>query len=548
MAQAISAPVPINFDTTPSIAKQIENTADYYPPATYSGVLGANGAVPASYLTYYNELVLSPDALADQYVPLSAVPAKGRNPKLFAIGVIPPSANITGRLLDRTASINQLVTPVYDQKAGNASPFPPYPGKLKFLSVDQKNAMFGKFDFTPAPTPNNPEGVKVLDDWVSKNLITVNIPQLAKVGFASMLMHKAVASQFQAFFAGIESAGLLDQVVSCGGCYNPRFVRGSNSTLSPHAWGTAVDINMSYNGWGQKPAPAGTKGSTIPFVPIANSVGLVWGGTFSKQDGMHFEAAAIYDVPTPDLLPTSNAVAGDGSSTWDAEAAAAAADAQNFLEKLATTPLSSDNVAAQFTAAQAAQIRVIKDAVDAMANTPPLRLLVNPQSFSVKGEKIVSDSGWSRNGATIIEHWGNAQEKISASGKVAGFYAIDASNGVGPGITRMARNASQAWQNFQSLQLFYANNGGIHTTDATSSTLARNLTMVGSIYIYYDSIMYIGSFDSFTVTESDTSPYTVDYSFEFTVRSAFLLDSPDPTGGQGPAAVAQQQTGSMVQG
>lgn len=521
----------INFDTSPTIAKQIENTADYHPPATYSGALGPNSAVPASYLTYYNELVLSSDALADQYVPLSAVPAKGRNPKLFAIGVIPPSANISGRLLDRTASVNQLVTPKYDQKAGNSGPFPPYPGTLKSLSVDQKNQMFGKFNYEPKPTAHNPEGIKVLDDWASKNLISVSIPQLAKVGSSpSITAHKAVASQFQAFFNGIESAGLLDHLVSFGGCYNPRFVRGSTSTLSPHAWGTAVDINQGYNGLGSKPTPAGRKGSTIPFVPIANSVGLVWGGTFPKQDGMHFEAGAIYDVPAPDLAPVSNTVAGDSSSTWDAEAAAAAAEAQQFLEKLSNTPLSGDKIAAQFTAAQSAQIRIIKDAVDAMANTPPLRLMVNPQSFSVKGEKIVSDSGWSRNGSTIIEHWGNAQEKISASGKVAGFYAIDASNGAGPGITRMARNASQSWQNFQSLQLFYANNGGIHTTDATSSTLARNLTMVGSIYIYYDGIMYIGAFDSFTVTESDTSPYTVDYSFEFTVRAAFLLDSPDPTG------------------
>jgi hypothetical protein len=538
----------IKYDTTPSIAKQIENTADYFPPATYSGTGYAYG-VPASYLTYYNELVVAADTLSEQFVPLSSVPSKGRNPKLFAIGVIPPSANISGRLLSRTSTVNNLVTPVYDQKAGNAGAFPPYPGKLKPLTVDQKNQMFGKFSYTPNPTANNPEGVKITDDWAAKNLVTVDIPQLAKFGSSQATFHKAVASQFQAFFKGIESAGLMDQLLSFGGSYNPRFVRGSNSTLSPHAWGTAVDINQGYNPLGQKPVAEGVKGSTVAFVPIANSVGLVWGGTFGRPDAMHFEAGAIYDVPAPDLLPSSQAVEGDNSTAWDQNAAAAANDAQRFLEKLANTPLTSEDIGSQFTAAQTAQIKVIKDAVEAMANTPPLRLLVNPQSFSTKGEKIVSDSGWSRNGATIIEHWGNGQEKISASGKVAGFFAADIANSSGPGITRMARNASQSWQNFQSLQLFYANNGGIYTTDATSSTLERNLTMVGSIYIYYDSILYMGAFDSFTVTESDTTPHTVDYSFEFTVRAAFLLDSPDPNGDPGAAGARSRQTPSlMVQG
>jgi hypothetical protein len=225
-----------------------------------------------------------------------------------------------------------------------------------------------------------------------------------------------------------------------------------------------------------------------------------------------------------------------------------AGDARRILEKTANTPLSADDISAQFTAAQTAQILLIQKAIEGMENTPPLRLMVNPQSFSVKGEKIVSDSGWSRNGGTIVEHWGNGQEKISASGKVAGFYAASILDGTGPGITRMARNASQSWQNFQSLQLFYANNGGVHTTDATSSTLERNLTMVGSIYIYYDSILYIGAFDSFSISESDTTPHTADYSFEFTVRAAFLLDNPDPNGGQGASGVAQQRaSGSMVQ-
>lgn len=513
------------IDVSNRIAQQIENTADYYPPATYSGSGTSYEPTPLSYLTFYNEMVLSADHLADQFIPLSAVPGKGRNPKLFAIGVIPPSANITGRILDRSASVAQIVPPIYDRKAGQAAPLPPLQD-LKPLSVAQKNKLFGEFSYVPNPTTNNPEGITVTDDWAAKNLITVEIPQLKGIpGYhdnGKIKLHKAVAGQFQSFFASVESSGLLSQILTFGGSYNSRFVRGSNSTLSPHAWGTAIDINAAWNGFGVKPAAEGAKGSTLPFVSIASSVGLTWGGKFSKPDGMHFEAAAIMDVPAPDLLPPQPE---QPAAPWDGSAAA---DAREMQEKTANSPLTAEDIAKRYTAAQTAQIKIIQGALDAMRNTPPLRLMVNPQSFSVKGEKIVSDGGWSRNGATIIEHWGNAQEKISASGKVAGFYAVDVLNGTGPGLTRMARNASQSWQNFQSLQLFYANNGGLHTLDPTTANLERNLSMVGSIYIYYDSILYIGSFDSFTVSESDTAPHTVDYSFEFTVRAAFILDNPNP--------------------
>ncbi len=92
----------------------------------------------------------------------------------------------------------------------------------------------------------------------------------------------------------------------------------------------------------------------------------------------------------------------------------------------------------------------------------------------------------------------------------------------------MARNYSAAWQNFQSLYLFYKNNGGLYTKDLSSSNQAQNLSLVGSVYIYYDSILYIGAFDSFSISEADTAPHSADYSFEFTVRAAFLLDNPNP--------------------
>jgi hypothetical protein len=89
----------------------------------------------------------------------------------------------------------------------------------------------------------------------------------------------------------------------------------------------------------------------------------------------------------------------------------------------------------------------------------------------------------------------------------------------------MARNFSKGYQNFLSLYLLYRNNAGLYLPDLGVEK-RLNLSVVGTVYIYYDNILYLGSFDSFNVTEDDTKPFTLDYTFEFTVRATFLLDNP----------------------
>jgi hypothetical protein len=74
----------------------------------------------------------------------------------------------------------------------------------------------------------------------------------------------------------------------------PRFIRGSRSVLSNHAYGSAFDINAAWNPLGATPADVDEKGSVIELVPLAHEFGFYWGGHFnSRPDGMHFEAAEI---------------------------------------------------------------------------------------------------------------------------------------------------------------------------------------------------------------------------------------------------------------
>jgi hypothetical protein len=70
-------------------------------------------------------------------------------------------------------------------------------------------------------------------------------------------------------------------------------VRGSNTTLSNHAWGTGFDINAKWNPLGAVPALRGDTGSVRELVPIAHDHGFFWGGHFSRSDGMHFEVARV---------------------------------------------------------------------------------------------------------------------------------------------------------------------------------------------------------------------------------------------------------------
>ena len=73
----------------------------------------------------------------------------------------------------------------------------------------------------------------------------------------------------------------------------PRYIRGSATTLSNHAWGTAFDVNYRWNQLGHVPALKGEIGSVRELVPRAHQLGFYWGGHFSRRDGMHFEVARV---------------------------------------------------------------------------------------------------------------------------------------------------------------------------------------------------------------------------------------------------------------
>lgn len=184
--------------------------------------------------------------------------------------------------------------PMQDDSQDESGPNWPAAPEFGPLQLPDKVRLFGQFAFVPAPTAINPEAIKVTDDWATENIVQVSIPQLTRLGVTEVPFHRLAAKQLQSLWVAWESTGLLPKVLSWDGSWSPRFIRGSRTVLSNHAWGTAFDINAKWNPLGRQPALKGQPGSVRELVEIAYEHGFFWGGRFnSRPDGMHLEVAKL---------------------------------------------------------------------------------------------------------------------------------------------------------------------------------------------------------------------------------------------------------------
>jgi hypothetical protein len=253
--------------------------------------------------------------------PMSAAAAPATMP------ASPPAADVV-------ASVRSAAPRTTDRVADTikGSNFPPRPNFPPLVTNRQREVLFGRYDYVAAPQPGNPEAIRILGSWERDNIVDVQIPQLRKVlgnkAPSSIRFHRLAAGQLQSLWTEWESAGLLDRILSFGGGFVARFIRGSRSVLSNHAFGSAFDINEAYNPFGQRPVSNGRKGCVRDLVPIANRHGFFWGGHYqSRTDGMHFEIAVLDRRTKPQPAP-EQAVASIADTVPPAEIAAAAVQAQ----------------------------------------------------------------------------------------------------------------------------------------------------------------------------------------------------------------------------
>lgn len=174
--------------------------------------------------------------------------------------------------------------------------WPPRPTQGPLDPADREK-LFGRFSYISSPVPSNPEAITITGNWAS-NISQITIPQLRGIAGApqsgNVQFHSLLIPQVTKLFNDWEDAGLTYLIMSWGGSWVPRFVRGSRTSLSNHAWGTAFDVNVAWNGLGVQPALRGETGSVRELVEIAYENGFYWGGWFPRRaDGMHFEAYKI---------------------------------------------------------------------------------------------------------------------------------------------------------------------------------------------------------------------------------------------------------------
>ena len=581
------------------INAQIEQKADYYTPGVY-----------ATLLSFYHNIGLSGDPLSSQFIPLSTVPQRGRNQKMFVIGVLPPAARVTGRLLDRSASVASIEGIIPDLPGGariedifgppndttnkavtksgwggiKASDlgqefWEDYVGMCKRAGVDPIELaaiIYNESGFNAGAEAKSGEDSK------AKGLIQNLEGTLLHLGLTPEQWdhYTDLTADEQLYFVekfvkqlGVNPSSKRDYIYSkvfggypefnpqgilyAGSKYQTDYIKSGEVAIENNTGLSASEKaeqtaklqkafpNPSYQGEAYE-MNKGLDKSNNGYITQQDLLVATMGkppGDFVQAIKDAQEALKGIDVPPPGN-PFDGPSTGD-RKPWQDDGSASAAAIRQQLYKIAKTGLNGTDLGERFQAAQRKQIVATQLALQKMQNTPPLRMLVNPSSFSVKGEKIVQDGNWGRNGP-IIEHWGDNQDHISGSGNVAAFFALDATNASGPGITRMARNFSQGYQNFMSLYLFYRNNAGIYLPDSDSGNYV-NLSLLGSIYLYYDNILYLGSFDSFNITEDDTKAFTLNYTFEFVVRAAFLLDRPSEQGFTygNPALFVQSQAPAM---
>lgn len=104
---------------------------------------------------------------------------------------------------------------------------------------------------------------------------------------SSFACHELVQDVMASAFREVHRRGLWHHLEDFGGCFNDRPARGLQKR-STHAWGIAVDVAVRRN-------PLGARPTLNPrVVAIFEDHGFLWGGRWSRPDGMHFQYASGY--------------------------------------------------------------------------------------------------------------------------------------------------------------------------------------------------------------------------------------------------------------
>jgi hypothetical protein len=152
--------------------------------------------------------------------------------------------------------------------------------------------------FDALTTPKN-EKTLFESQWMTLFDIPDEINQAIRVLPNRVYCNKDMVIPLTNAFKNLIQRDKASELRTWDGCYNPRPIRGfekqfnefftknafdkASDYISMHSWGVAIDVNA---GWNQLGRPSIL---SPEFVKCFTDAGFIWGGTFPRVDGMHFE-------------------------------------------------------------------------------------------------------------------------------------------------------------------------------------------------------------------------------------------------------------------
>lgn len=178
-------------------------------------------------------------------------------------------------------------------------------------------------------------------DWYGQNITTITSPNGVKFN-----VNKRAAEAFSGLLTDLDAAGY--KVGPGSGGYNLRNITGGH-TLSPHAFGIAIDINPADNPYSKDPNGGVLKTDLPPNIhDIAAKWGLTWGGDWKTlKDPMHFEFDK--DLVDTDSGPTMVASAPKGASGVSPSPVVASTSPQIIIQAPDTPPARSQQPEALYS-------------------------------------------------------------------------------------------------------------------------------------------------------------------------------------------------------
>lgn len=156
-------------------------------------------------------------------------------------------------------------------------------------------------------------------------------------------------------------------------------------------------------------------------------------------------------------------------------------------------------------------------------NDPPpsLTLLINPSSLETRFVPKITEQRvrWTGTNIPYIFHAQHDElDVLSATGKTAMFISETS------GLTRIDRTKTLAYENISKLLAIYRNNGTNRNTKPDGIINPCTIESVGRVVLSYNGFLYRGHFTTFAISENDSTPFNLDFNFEFKATNTFNIE------------------------